>query len=299
MKINIISILFILLFLVLLTSVEGISTLEIKSNASISANNLIIEAGKCIKEMQNRSININRANESLQQALQLYSAQISLETSGKSAQYKLVNQSAVEVCHIKEIALKAQDELILFTRTWNSSANKYNLSSIEKSYTDAGNSFNDERFEETTALIDKGYKTLSDYESSQAILKLFYETTTKNIKYFFIENWKILSVGTATFIILLFIFWKTLKRIRMRIKLKNLVLRRASIDNLIRKIQAEYFEKKTMSETEYAVKIKVFGDMARDVERQLPKIHEALMKLNDGKNSHSSENNGNYKNKKR
>ncbi len=260
-------------------SVADAESITVGSNESIHSFVLISEAERCIAEMQNRTINISRANESLQQALQMYSAQITLEEKGKTAQYKLVNQSAVEVCRIKDISLKAQDELILFSRTWDSAGKNINLSPISSTHSDIINSFNDERFEETSALISNGYKVLSDFQSSQAILNLFYKTTTKTIKDFFVENWKILSTSAVIFAVLLGVLWKTIRRVAIKIKLRNLARRKSSIYNLIKKTQSDYFEKKIMSETEYTIKIGVFGEMVKEIDRQLPEIYERLMKL--------------------
>ncbi|MBS3099835.1 hypothetical protein J4463_01290, partial [Candidatus Pacearchaeota archaeon] len=61
--------------------------------------------------------------------------------------------------------------------------------------------------------------------------------------------------------------------------LRNLARRKSSIYNLIKKTQSDYFEKKIMSETEYTIKIGVFGEMVKEIDRQLPEIYERLMKL--------------------
>jgi len=271
------------LVLVLIVSFAEASSnagnLGTKSNESIQVNVLISNAEKCFAEMQNRTINVVRANESLQQALQLYSAQTALEEKGASADYRLVNQSALEVCHIKDIAFEAQDEMIIFDKTWDSSAKEFNLSSISKTYDDIHKSFVQERFEDTTTLINQGYITLSNFESSQTALNLFYAMTTRSIKDFFVKNWEILSAIIVVIIILLLIFWKIIKKAAIQNKRDNMYARKSAIDKLVKKIQYDYFKKKTMSEVEYNVKIKTFADMTREIDRQLPEIQEQLAKI--------------------
>lgn len=274
--------LFIFLFSLVSTSASG-NFSNAKNNESIQASTLILSAERCLTEMQNREINILRANESLQQALQLYSAQVALEEKRTSADYKLVNQFATEVCHVRDIALESQDEMIIFDKTWDSESKNFDLSSIKNTYDEINNSFIQERFEETITLINKGYLTLSNYESSQTTLNLFYKTTTKTIKDFFINNWKILSIGATIVIILLIIFWSVIKKAIIKNKLKNLYSRKSAIEGLVKKIQYDYFKKKTMSETEYNIKIKTFGDMTREIDRQLPEIQEQLIKVDKKK----------------
>ena len=273
---------FFLVFFVIVSlasTLVSAQNLKTKSTESVQAKTLILNAEKCLEEMQNREINVVRANESLQQAFQLYSAQIALEENGRSANYKLVNQSALEVCHIKDIAFETQDEMAIFDKTWNSASKELNISSISKTYDDIHKSFIQERFEDTVTLINQGYITLSNFEFSQTALNVFYAAITRSIKDFFVKNWRILSVIVIVIILLLIIFWKTIKKSVIQNKLDNMYARKSAIDKLVKKIQYDYFKKKTMSETEYNVKIKTFGDMTREIDRQIPEIREQLVKI--------------------
>jgi len=251
-----------------------------ESNESIQSKNFILNGEKCIAEMQDRGINLSRVNESLQQAIQFYFAEITLERKGVKTDYNLVNSPAKEVCSIREVAFQAQDELTLFIEKWNSVQEKFNLSAIKKDYDKILNSFNEERFEDTIVLIDQGYNTLTEFESSQTSINLFYETTTKTIKDFFVNNWEILSIIVTVSVILLLLFWKTIRRKIVEKKLEDLSLRRYSIEKLIKKTQGDYFNKKTMSETEYRVKVKTFGEMMMEINKKIPEMHEELAKIN-------------------
>lgn len=256
------------------------------SNSSIGAKNLIIDAQNCMVAMEARGLKVSRVNESLEQALQLYSAQISLEEKRGSSDYKLVNQSAIDVCNIEKIALKALDEFLVFNESYTGSMNQFDLSSMKADYDSLVKSFDEERFEDSLKLIDKGYTDLSDLESSQTSFKLYYQTTTKTIKDFFVNNWKILLIWTIVIIVLLIIFWKAIRRWMIKTKLNNLYIRKKSINELIKRMQYSYFKTKAMSEMEYTVKIKTFNELIRDVERQIPEMNESLAKV--GKNIEES-----------
>ena len=66
-------------------------------------------------------------------------------------------------------------------------------------------------------------------------------------------------------------------------KLNNLYIQKKSVNELIKKVQYEYFKTKKMSEMEYSVKLKTFNDMLRDIDRQIPEINEQLAKVNKEK----------------
>jgi len=258
---------------------DGKSISAGRSNESFSAKALIFDAEGCIDSMVARGLKVNRVNESLQQALQLYSAQISLEQKGTSADYKLVNSSALEVCDVKDIALKAEDEFLVFNESYTSSMKQFDLSSMKNDYASLIKSFDEERFEDSIEWIDKCYTDLSNLEASQTSFNLYYATTTRTIKSFFVNNWKALLIWTVIIVILLLIFWKAIKIWFIKRKLNNLYIQKKSINDLIKKMQFEYFKTKKMSEMEYNVKLKTFSDMLRDIERQIPEMNERLAKI--------------------
>lgn len=255
------------------------SAYSLESNESMAARGNITSAEKCFDEMIEKNISIQRVNESLREAKQLYDAQFALEQKGSKANYKLVNEYSLELCELKETAVKAKDELMIFIETYNDAAKGANLSSMDKEYEGILKSFEEERFDETSGLISKGYTRLSEVEASQTALNLFYDNTTKSLKKFFSENWKIIGIVMVSFIFILVIFGETFRRAMIRKKISALRMKKDSILQLIKKTQGEYFTTKRMSEGEFSVKIKTFTEMIRDVDRQLPVLNEKLAKV--------------------
>ena len=251
----------------------------IPSNESLHANDLITNATICFNEMLSHSIPIQRANSSLQEAKQFYEAQLSLEQTTRKADYKIIFNKAETVCKIKEDAIKSKDELKIFEETYEQAKQNSNLSAMEKDYQKIINSFNEERFEETIKLINQGYKTLIEIEASQTKLRLFYNTITSSLKNFLKENWKKLSIISIVIIIILTIFWATLKRLRIKLKIRKLETKKQTLYNLIKKLQYEYFKTKKLSEIEFRVKIQTFKEMIRDIDRQIPLLKEEIFKL--------------------
>ena len=249
------------------------------SNESMQAKDAIVQAQHDVSGMESRNIPIKRVNESLANALQLYDAQLALEDKNKSANYKLVIAYASEVNTVKAVAIKAQDELEVFRETYEKERQESDLSSFEPDYQAIENSFNDERFEDTLTLIDKAYTQLSEIQASQTAVKLFYETTSRNLKTFLLENWIKIAVIAISFVLAFLISWTTIRKLRVKSKIEHLMLEKSTLNSLIKKLQNDYFKLKKISETEYKVKIERFKEMIRDIDRQIPLLKETLVKL--------------------
>lgn len=266
----------ILLFLAIFLSISYVSA---ESNASLQTKSNLAKAQKCIDEMIALKIPTSRVNETFQETAQLYGAQSSLENQQKKADYTLINENTLEICKVKETAIKAQDELNIFNEKYLLTSKETNLSSIEQDYKEIQKSFEEERFEDTLQLIQKGYGFLSEVEASQTAVKLFYKTTTTTVKTFLIENWKKILIIALAVVILLIAFWRTIRRLRIKMKLYNLEMKEKSVNQLIKKMQYDYFEKKTLSETEFKVKMEKFKNIIRDIKRQVPALKEQLIKI--------------------
>jgi hypothetical protein len=249
------------------------------SNESIQAKEAINQAEKDILEMTFKNIPINRVNESYQEALQIYSAQIALEEKGGSADYNIVMKDALEVSSVKKTALQAKDELEVFKETFMNAEKEVNLSEMKEEYNQIIISFNDERFEDTLVLIKKGYNRISEIQSSQTAVKMVYLTTSKTIKSFFVKYGLKLTIIGIIALILMIIFWKTLTKLRMRMKLNRFIIQKNAVNGLIKEMQKSYFKTKKMSESEYNIKLKKYEELIRDIDRQVMVLKEEMFKV--------------------
>jgi len=274
------NIILISLFLILL--IGGVFAL---SETAIASEKLIEQARENVFQLQLKGIPFARANESLQEAMQIYSAQIALENLGRSAKYDLVEKYANEVFSIKENAINANDELRIFLWSYSESNRSFDLTEFQPFYQNILNSYYEERFEETVELINEGYDKLSEIESKQTTLNLFYAQTTRSIKDFVYNNKYQISVISLTAIILILIFWKTFTLFKVRRQLNYLNLRKTTLHNLIKNLQKDYFVNGSISEVEYFTKLKKFEELIRDIDRQIPLLNEELVKLKTNKSS--------------
>ena len=248
-----------------------------KSTESLEAQALLDNAKNDTIQMSIKNIPILRINESYLEALQIYSAQLALEEKGVQANYKLVKERALEISSIKKIALEANDELIVFKEFVESEKKDINLSDFDEEYNSILSSFNEERFEETIVLIKKGYERMIEIRSSQTTANAFYLSTKKTFRTFIIENYVEIILTLLFCLIIFLIFKKSLSIFKLKNKLSNLTIQKKAINGLIQKMQGEYFKTRTLSESEYQIKLKKYEELLREIERQLMVIKEELL----------------------
>lgn len=244
----------------------------------MKARDTLIQAEKDINEMIYREIPVTRVNETYQDAYQLYSAQLALESTGKQTDYKLVLEYSEKINSIKKIAIQAKDELKIFIETYEEAKPDTDFSGYEENYQNIINSFEDERFEDTLTLINQGYKDIIIIQSSQTATRVFYTTTTKTIKDFFINYWLELLIGIVSGFILLLIFGNRLIKYKIKRKIKHLTIQKKAVNDLIKKTQKNYFKTRKISEGEYTIKLKKYGELLRDIERQFMGLKGELYK---------------------
>ncbi len=276
-KTGIFSLLVIFMFLF---SVSDSLALNTKlSEEAVQVAELLNQAERDISEMAEKNISINRVDEIYQEASQLYSAQLALEEKGGKENYKLVIKRTSEISSIKKVALEANDELKIFKETFHEAVRDANLSEMQEEYNQIILSFNEERFEDTLELINKGYSRMSEIQSSQTAVNAVYLATSRTIKNFFINHGlKIVIIFFATLLFAL-VFQNNMKKLMKRIKLNNLITQKEAINTLLKNIQKDYFKIKKLSEGEYTIKLKKFKELIRDIDRQVMILKEELFKI--------------------
>jgi len=254
------------------------------SNESIQAKESLAQAEQEIIEMTERNIPINRVNETYNEAMQLYSAQLALEEKGGKANYKLIRSYTSDINSVKKTAIQASDGLKIFKETYEEAKKHANLSEMNEEYDSIIMSFENERYEDTLELIKKGYDRISEIQSSQTALNSLYLATSKTIKNFFIKNWLKIIILCSIILFIILIFWNNFKKLMFRIKLNNLFIKKKAINKLLKNIQESYFKTKKLSEAEYNIKLKKFKELIRDIDRQIMVLKEDAFKLKRKRN---------------
>jgi hypothetical protein len=270
------------------------SYVSAQSNQSMNASSAIADAQKKMDVLVSRDIPTARANDSLNQAIQLYSAQFALESSGRQADYTVVFKYLNDFSTINDNALKAQDELNVFNQALAKASTDYNFSSMNVQLVELNTSFTEQRFEDTLTLVNQAYDKMYELESSQTKLNLFYSTATKTLKQFLVDNWKTISLVLLVLIISIIIFWRSINTWNIKRKLRAFQIQKEVLLELIKKLQYNYFKKGIISETEFNTRLETFKELIRDLDRKIPLLREDLAKTNRTDFKKSSKNSSRY-----
>jgi hypothetical protein len=240
----------------------------------------LAESTTTLNSMVDAGFNVQRVNDTLRQANGMFEAQNALKDSGRQGNFSLVIEYCSEISQISRSAFQARDELSALQRFYEESLSKeMNTSIIDATIAEIEGEIRSERYEKVTPLVDEGYTQIINIKSENTALNLVYQTTSKTIKSFFYNNWKYLSVGLGALLFLFLLFKNTLSQWWIRRQIDSLESRKDTLKDLIRQTQKDYFEGGKISEATYTIRIKKFGELIRDIDRQIPLLQEQLIKV--------------------
>lgn len=266
-------------FAVLLIAFFLFSTLAFaESEQATGAENAIAQAEQGRAEMIESGFNVQRIDDSISEAKQVYNAQLALEKTGGKADYSRVIDIAKSVRDIKKKASETYDEIkVLETKI----AELKGLDAEEAmaAFEIAKKEIKDERYDEAKKAIDETYKKIIEAQALSSRLSALYEASTKTIAFFIIANWPALLTIAIASLIFLAVFHNRFSRYRIIGKIKSLELEKQVIKDLMRDTQREYFERKTMSESTFHIRLKKLSELIRDIDRRIPIFKEELAKF--------------------
>ncbi|MEM5783338.1 MAG: hypothetical protein QXX01_03190 [Candidatus Aenigmatarchaeota archaeon] len=268
------------LFGILILIVFGVSTLaeNVTSEAFIVKSQLL-KAKEDMKKMIEDGFNVVRYNDTLLIAETEFNSKYYLEIARNETQnYTKVKNLINELSNLKSLAYRTKDELETLKSTIDELSG-INITPVLESYEKARADFYSERYEIALKEIEDTYKVISEQQSIQTKLKLFYEITSRTLENFIKTYWKEILITIAIIIILSFISYKRIKVYLLKKKLENLYIRRNSVRNLIANVQRDYFEKGKIDEGTYNIKVRKYGEIIRDINRQIPLIKEELEEI--------------------
>jgi len=240
----------------------------------------INESVKIIENMATLNFSIIRLNDSLNTARDYYNAQLALQKKGKKPDFLKVDSSCQEIVKVSRLGLDSKDQIQAFLIFYNNSILLgMNTSTIEQIINQMTLEMDSERYEQISGLVDKAYAELSNKRAEYTVLNVFYKNTTRGIKIFLVNNWKLLT-GIILVLIIGFIFYRVriAKWLIMR-KITSLEIRKRTIKELIMQTKKDYFQTGKIPEGDYNIKTKKFAELIRDIDRQIPLLKEELIKI--------------------
>jgi hypothetical protein len=272
--------LFLFLFLVLTST--NFSLAEEERNFELESSVCINQSREILIEMEENNFNVQRINDTLSDAEDLFQVQVILKSEKKKFNFEPILTHCEEISQIKKSAFEARDEYSSLKKFYSESLEEgINTSSVDEIISQIESEIRDERYEQASALIESAYEEIIKVKSDQTTLKIFYDSTATGFKNFFLKSWKTI-LFVLIFITLLLIFYhKKVAGWLIERKIKSLETRKKTIHNLIMQTQREYFEEGKIPEGKYNIRINKFGELIRDINRQIPLLKEELVKVED------------------
>lgn len=246
---------------------ELLFTTELSGNLSIEDELLL--ANETLLTLKELNFSTQRYSDNLFLAYQFYDMQIRANSSDFSA----VEQKLTELQELEELAYITRDELRVLEITVES-LELQNMTRIYDALEITKTSFRAERYEEALDNIDRTYQIISEVEASETRIRALYDATTRNLGHFLKNNWVEILVILVVFFFLSLLLYAPCKSIRIKRKLHKLQVREHAIQGLIAKTQKEYFDKGTISESSYGIRMKKYRELVRDIHRQMPLLNE-------------------------
>ena len=247
------------------------------SNEGLQAKSALQNATRDMNEMISAGFSVTRINDTINEARQIFDAQVALEEKTKNARYSGVLAKTQEAGRIKSLAFNASNDIkALEIAVADVKSKGIEPTDAESSLSQAKADFAAERYEEISASVQAGYEQLSKAQLSTSVLTAIYESSTRTITGFIEKNWQSILVALVALIALLIVFYRQIRIFLINSKIKNLETEREIVTTLIKKAQKDYFEKKTLAEGAYHIKVKRFSEIIRDINRQIPILKEEL-----------------------
>jgi len=235
--------------------------------------------------MEQSGFSVTRLNDEFFVLRQIHENNLFKINNGAVPDFEAFNERAVTIEKIIADAYQVKDELFALNNALNAAEAEINISEPKEMYLEAEKEFIDERYEIAIQKIDATYEKIIELQGVQAKANAAYEAARKNISTFLIDNWAIVSAVIIIPLFIYLIFRRKIKRHFIKRKIESIEFEINVLKNEIKRAQEVYFVKGSLSEGEYSIKVKLYGEKIRDLNRQVAVLQEALEKLSTKRNN--------------
>ncbi len=242
------------------------------SSAALEARTALLNAQGIIAEMEKAGFNTTRVEDIFTVLLEFYSGQVALEANGTQS-YTDIIKRADEITKVRNEAFDAKQRLRgLELRMQNTNIDK---AEPMKLYFAAEQDIQSERYEEAKIKIEQAYAKVADLEARQSTGRVIADIT-KSTGQRLLELWKEVLIAAAIISAAVFLSYNKIAIYLLQRKMRSLEAEKKTLESLIKETQEHYFHSGKMAETTYHININKFGEMIRDIERQLPLLREQI-----------------------
>lgn len=261
---------------------------------SSADNSSSTEAAICLEQSFNQISNLNASNFSTQRVLEIYQQADALyranlvleEKKSSNVRYDSILNACKEIGRLNDLAFSSQDSFLALIRFYNDSfyGEEINTSLVDSTIASISDEIKSERYEKVQPLIDEAYQEITVIKAENTRGALFYKATSQTLWTVFIKNWKPLTISIAAIILVYLLIRKRIWAQVYKSRLQSLQTRKNNLRELLKKTQKDYFQKGELSQSSYEIRVKNFGEMIRDIDRQIPLLNEEILKLSRRKN---------------
>lgn len=141
--------------------------------------------------------------------------------------------------------------------------------------------FKKEAFEDAESLLSRTERELDETEAQSSTVTVILSSARDNLLTFVKENWLFLSI--SAFVIALFgaVLYMRFDLIRVSRMLEDAELQKSILEDLLKKTDSAYFEKRSIGKEEYDLLVKNYQDELSEVKGTIPVFKNKLKRKNE------------------
>jgi hypothetical protein len=211
--------------------------------------------------------------------LQWFEGQAALEQTGGQPNYEYVSDQTAQVATIVANTFEVSDELTALSERLSSEDPNVDSLQTRQLQTQAQQDFNEGRYQDALTLVNQAQDALTQAESNYAESNTLLESAQKNLEVFLYENYQAIIICLVALVVVIAITQKHIRRMLIHTKIRTLKAERVVLENMIKELQRDYFEKAKVNELSYHIKTKKYNELILNTDRQIPLLIEELKKL--------------------
>ncbi|MBT7241139.1 MAG: hypothetical protein HN878_01470 [Candidatus Diapherotrites archaeon] len=247
------------------------------SDSALEARSAISLLRTRISLMKDEGFGLVRINDGFFIVRQEFENEVEVEKKGVlAADYSIVFERIDLVNEIIELAYLTKDEINAVKKATLELTDEIDVSGVDEIIVLAEVEFVDERYERAGEYVEKAYDKMIELQSIEAKAEVVYLAARQNIETFLRENWEVLLGSVIAIFVFFFLFGRRLKRSFLKRKIKANYAEIEVLKGEIRLSQEVYFIKGQMSESEYHIKIKIYSEKIRTLNKDTAMLSEKI-----------------------
>jgi hypothetical protein len=259
------------------------SDLDINSQTltseALMAYNKVINNQSQLRDLNERGIGTTRISDEIFLAAQLFENAYIKQKEGVFGDYSKSLAQSNQTADLIQRAFGMKDELVTLKEEIDLQTEQLDVTGAKELYSKAEQEFTDQRFERVLEYIDAAYTKLSELQSVQAKSTAMFAASQKNFEEFVKQNWAILAIVIGVPVILYLLFRKkiTIYILKKKIELNEMEI--IVLKDELKTTQSNYFVKGNMAEATYHIRVRLYGDKIRDLNKENALYTEKIAEL--------------------